>query len=53
MKMDSNTNIDYKNQQKNNLVVSLLELIITKKTLTFLELSMKYLHTSNIQLKKL
>ena len=35
------------------MVVNLLELILTKKTLIFLELSMKYFHTLNNQLKKL
>ena len=34
------------------MVVSLLKLILTKKTLVFLELSMKYLDTPNNQLKK-
>ena len=36
-----------------NLVVSLLELILPKKNLIFLELSMKYLDILNNQLKKL
>ena len=36
---------------KKNMVVNFLELILTKKTLIFLELSMKYLDTSNNQLK--
>ena len=40
-----------KKQQNKNLVVSLLQLILTKKTLIFLKLSMKYLDTSNNQLK--
>ena len=34
------------------MVVSLLKLILTKKTLVFLELSKKYLDTPNNQLKK-
>ena len=34
------------------MVVSLLKLILTKKTLVFLELSMKYLDIPNNQLKK-
>ena len=36
-----------KKQQNKNLVVSLLQLILTKKTLIFLKLSVKYLDTSN------
>ena len=35
-----------KKQYNNNLVVSLLELMLTKKTLIFLKLSMKYSGTS-------
>ena len=34
-----------KKQQNKNFVVTLLELILTKKALIFLELSMKYLDT--------
>ena len=51
----SDRNIDYKIKRqkaiKKNLVVNLLELILTK-TLIFFELSVKYLDTNN-QLKKL
>ena len=36
-----------------DLIVSLLELILRKKTLIFLELSMKYFDILNNQLKKL
>ena len=47
----SDRNIDYeikdKKQKNKNLVVCLLELILTKKTLIFLELSMKHLDTLN------
>ena len=50
-------NIDYKikikKQQNKNFVVSLLELILKKNTLIFLELTMKYLDSLNNQLKKL
>ena len=53
----SDRNIDdkikYKKQYNKNLVVSLLEWILTKKTVIFLELSMKYLHTLNNRLKRL
>ena len=49
----SDRNIEYKKQQNKNLVVSLLRLILIKKTLIFLELSLKYLDTSNNRLKKL
>ena len=38
---------------RKNLVVSLLELILPKKNLIFLELSMKYLDILNNKLKKL
>ena len=38
-------------EQECKLDVSLLELILTKKILIFLELSMKYLDTLNNQLK--
>ena len=38
-------------EQECKLDVSLLELILTKKILIFLELSMKYLDTLNDQLK--
>ena len=56
MKMQkTNRNIDYeiKSQQNKNLVVHLLELILTKKAQIFLDLSMKYLDILNNQLKKL
>ena len=36
-----------------NLFISLLEMILAKKALMFLELSMKYLDTLNNQLRKL
>ena len=39
-------------QQNKNLVVSLLELILAKNVLIFLELSMKYLDILNNQIKK-
>ena len=51
-KFDANDTVTEKQQNK-NLVVSLLKLILTKKTLIFLELSMKYLDTLNNQLKRL
>ena len=41
----SNRNIDYQIDLNKSLVVSLLELILTKKTLIFLELLVKYLDT--------
>ena len=42
-------NIDYERQKaiEQELVVNLLELILTKRNLLFLMLSMKYLGTSN------
>ena len=43
--------IERQKQQNKNLVLSLLELILTKKNLILLELSMKYLNTLNNQLK--
>ena len=39
-------------QQNKNLVVSLLELILAKNVLIFLELSIKYLDILNNQIKK-
>ena len=50
MKIDTATEIlttkeKDKKQYNKNLVISLLELIVTKKTLIFLELLMKYLDT--------
>ena len=48
-----NTKSEDKKQQIKNLVLNLLEFILTKKTLTFLKLLMKYLDTSNNPLKKL
>ena len=41
-------NIDYKIKRQKTI---LLELVLTKKTLIFLQLSMKYLDKSNNQLK--
>ena len=43
--------IERQKQQNKNLVLSLLELILTKKNLILLELSVKYLNTLNNQLK--
>ena len=48
-----NTKSEDKKQLIKNLVLNLLEFILTKKTLTFLKLLMKYLDTSNNPLKKL
>ena len=58
MKMDRATEIlttkqKDKKKYNENLVAGLLELILSKKTLIFLELSMKYLDILNNQLKKL
>ena len=57
MKMDTVTAIlttkqKDKKQQSKNLIVSLLELILKKKTLICLERSMNYLDTSNNQLNR-
>ena len=53
----SNRNIDYEiNRQKTieqELGCKSIRLVLTKKTLILLELSMKYLDTSSNQLKKL
>ena len=43
--------IERQKQQNKNLVLSLLELILTKKNSILLELSVKYLNTLNNQLK--
>ena len=43
--------IERQKQQNKNLILSLLELILTKKNLILLELSVKYLNTLNNQLK--
>ena len=40
-----------KKQYNKNLVIRLLELILTKKGLIFLKLSMKYFDTSSNQIK--
>ena len=58
MKIDTATEIfttkqSVKKQYNKNLVVNLLELILTKKALMFLELSLKYLDTLNNRLTKL
>ena len=57
MKMDAAAEIfttkeKDKKQENKKLILSLLELILTKATFVFLELSMKYLDTLNNQLKK-
>ena len=48
MKIDIKTemkNMNHKDKKKQNLVANLLELILIKKTLTFLRLKIKYLDT--------
>ena len=42
-----------KKQQNKNLFVNILELILTKKNLIYVKLSMKYLDSSKIRPKKL